>query len=252
MTITQERPTAESQDKLLDKIIKMTDRANHPGTPEEEVEICTQKIAEWMAEHNLNEQMPDQRRDVVDGNWVARYTKQEYVEGAKASYERTACVYLVEKYFAVTILHQVVKIRDAGGHIREKQATLFFVGKTQNVEIAMYMYKWLTQKFKDLWRNYHYNNRLHGKGDRTAYYAGLQRGFQAKMEAAKIKMEASMAMVLVEDPRLKDAVKEKVGKVRTDHYKLRPRRWDNNVYRDGEKDGKEIEINPHLKKITGS
>ena len=51
-----------SQDAVLRKIRAMLDRANHPGTPQEEIDTCLEMADKWMTEHAIEQAQLDALR----------------------------------------------------------------------------------------------------------------------------------------------------------------------------------------------
>jgi hypothetical protein len=224
--------------KIVSRIQKLL--AMSTSSNKHEAEIHLSKAMELMTEHNLSMQVIENRKDKHTINISTDYTKVRYTEGAKASYERSyVCAILRDYFFVEPIAHKTIE----NG---KKVSYLSFIGKKSNVEVATYVYGFLCQTFRNLWKQYHSDNNLHGKGDRTYFYKGLYAGLNSKFGQARKQVEQTMALVIVKDSNLAEAVSYHVGKVRSTKSYVQPRHTNTDVYYDGVAKGRTIEITPAL------
>jgi hypothetical protein len=225
--------------KVLERIQKLLAMSTSSNKHEAEAHLA--RAMAMMTEHNLSMQVIENRKDRRGVNIATDYTKARYTEGAKASYERSYVCWILKSFFFVdTISHKVIE--DG-----KKVSFLSFVGKKENVQVATYVYGFLCQTFRNLWKQYHADNNLYGKGDRTYFYKGLYAGLNEKLAAGRKQVEQTMALVVVKDSNLDEAVSYHIGKVRTTKSYVQPRHKNQDVYTDGVTKGRQIEITPALK-----
>lgn len=153
-------------DKLISKIQKLLRLAESPN--QHEAELALSRAKQIATENDID-------LASVNSAEETKYTKDELQFGGR---------FPVTARYAVTILleHFNVKIVYAGG--RQSGRKMYFIGKTQDVEIGVYIFKYLTDLFVRLWHQYQEITRL-SCSSKESYLVGLQIGLSRKLKEAK-------------------------------------------------------------------
>ncbi len=211
-----------SHDDIVAKVKKLLALSDSPV--EAEAKAAMAKAQALMTRHRLTMQQVEGYTD-TDGSIIERrqlqrrvYTEDKYV------------LAIVDTHFFVEIMHQNVD----GEHC------VWYVGRESDVEVACYIRGFLTETFKRLFKEYR-----HRTGSpvtaRQAYYLGLKRGLDDKLQRERMDVEQEMALVVVDDPALKAHMAENHGDVETVSKTVSVA--DGHALRSGEHDGAQISIN---------
>jgi hypothetical protein len=198
---------------VADKVRKLLSLAN--SSNEHEANAAAEQAHRLMLKHNLTamdlEEPPSYSNDTIELR--SRPIHMKFV----------ACV--LSKHFHVRLTTNAVGLR--------------IFGTKENVEIAQYMYAFLSRTYQDLWKQYRIETGA-GRGSMQAYYQGVTWGLLDKLEAQTKDVEQETGLVVVEDPELKNYVDKMVPHLRKVR-KLRIRK-DACATSSGMSDGSKIQL----------
>lgn len=226
--------TAE-QEKALNKLQRIMALMNSPN--DNERDAAAAKAAEFMTRHGLTLQ------EVREAGNPSEYIKSEPMDlgRERMAHELTYVRWILKHFFQVRTIYSLAVKSRTGELI--KPSRLSFVGTKENVEIAEYVFIYLSAIFRANWKRYAKAKGLK-TSSRASYYDGLYAGLYAKMQAAKESVQESLALVLVEDPKLNEFYGTLgVGKA----SKSVAIRRDASAERDGYQDGQKISIHSAIK-----
>lgn len=209
--------------KVVEKIKKLLALAT--SSNEHEAKLAAEKANELLVGHNLTMQ------DI--GNQCQREYEGKVV--ADRSEMRT------EDKWIMPILKRHFFVRPIYGRNRILKKTKWtLVGEKVNVEVAAYVYDFLTIKFKELWKEFRKTTSCEER-ERQSYYSGLSVGLDMQMVKARKKVEGEWGLVIIADPNLKKAVEDIVGRTRPSNFG-RGSATNEDVKNAGIEDGKQIKI----------
>jgi hypothetical protein len=87
-------------------------------------------------------------------------------------------------------------------------------GEPHNVEIAQYVYDFLDNSFKNLYRDFAKRNPV-GKGSRTSFYYGVFAGLYDQLKKTQAKVEQEVGLVVVADKDLSGFIDKAIGKTKS-------------------------------------
>ena len=148
--------------------------------------------------HNLDmESIEDKIK--LNANPLAGYEKQVGVEFDKRVPTEWAFVrQVLIRFFNV----ETMKTHHALGF---NKSAVFFIGKKENIEIAKFVCAQLSYQFKKLWDDKRKRLNLPTTQKRN-YYIGLMSGMITKLQAEKNAIQDELGLVIVADPKLKEAM----------------------------------------------
>lgn len=168
--------------KIIDKVRKLL--ALGGSSNEHEARLAMERAAELMLRNNLTMgdigQELDPATDVIS----------ETVHGRLKREERRIDGTLQEFFFI-----RVVRARTRG----RREVTVHFIGKRQDVEVALYVRQYLSRTFRTLCRAYEREN---PEASAASYYSGLIWGVERQLAAMRTKVVTETALVIVNDPRI--------------------------------------------------
>ena len=171
--------------RVLKKILSLASSPN-----EHEAESAVKKAQLLLLQYNVDMVELDR-----DRNFEVRCLGP--IKGRRASFELWMAMILHE-FFFVEVLW--AKTYDAG---RDKNGTVLQVyGTPTNLEMAAYVYAYLSQLIERLWRQYRSDHKLNGNRERQRYYAGVLEGFYHKLVAQDGGRSGQQALVWRGDDRL--------------------------------------------------
>lgn len=247
---------------VIDKIKKLLRVDEERGNSQAESEQALMAAQRLALRHGINLDEIDTTEEVESEPIVGEdFTPERHGGGECASRLPTAHKYIawiLEKYFRVSIIY-ITKwetFTDKGVEREGRVRRLQLFGKKTNVQIAIYVYKFLHREFGELWRE-HKRKFEAPMSSRNSFYYGLYCGLDEKLNATLGQVEqetakqlehkgTSMALVLVDEkkkvdqavheahPRLK-YISQEVGQ--TDDY---------SAIADGQRKGRKIEIKPAI------
>jgi hypothetical protein len=171
--------------RVLKKILSLTSSPN-----ENEAENAVKKAQLLLLQYNI---------DMVDLDRERNFSVRSLgpIKGRRASFELWMAMILHE-FFFVEVLW--AKTYDAG---RDKKGTVLQVyGTPTNLEMAAYVYEYLSQLIGRLWQQYRCDQQLKANRERQRYYAGVLEGFYHKLIEQDRKRCQEQALVWKGDDRL--------------------------------------------------
>ena len=102
--------------------------------------------------------------------------------GRTGEAERTIACLLEEHFFVEVIWVPVWRAREG-----RRGSVLEICGTPENLEMASYVYEFLTRSSDSLWRSYKKERGLDGDRERRAFIAGVMSGFQEKLARARVE-----------------------------------------------------------------
>lgn len=151
--------------------------------------------------------------------------------------------------------HFNVKIIYSGN--RQRGMTMALIGKSDKIQIALYVQSFLNQKFMELWRDYYAKTNCELK-DRETYLFGLYKGLSQKLTDEQNKVESEKLanqsqetqnqwglMVISEKDRLDEAVGQFFPSLKK-AAKFTLKNYSENTYVNGVIAGKSINIKPAI------
>lgn len=185
------RRPLEREDRLLRRLHKVLSLADSPN--ENEAEVAVQKARQMLLRYNL---------DVVSLDAERHYARRSLglVKGRRASYELWLSLILQEFFFVETIwAESYIAARDRAGTVLE------IYGTEANLNMAAYVYDYLTQLMGPLWETYRRAAGLDSNRERQRYWSGLLEGFYRKLRQ-RDEVERAQGGALVAwkgDPQLR-------------------------------------------------
>ncbi len=181
---------ANEEDRLLRLLKKILSLAASPN--EHEAQAAVNKARRLMLEYNVDVVELDRERSFSSRSMGA-------VKGRHAAWELWLAMVL-NGFFFVEVLW--VPSYDA---LKDREGTTLNVyGTETNLEMAEYVYGYVTALLEKLWRDYKAGSELTGNRERMRYYAGVVQGFHAKLERELEGAAAQTALVWKGDSRLRD------------------------------------------------
>ena len=206
----------------LKKVLALTDSPN-----EHEAETAVQKARRLLLRYNIDAvQLDDERR------FAHRHLGA--IKGRRASYELWLAQILHEFFFVEIIWVESYRPgEDKGGTVLQVCGTL------ANLEMAEYVYGYLTELLDRLWREYKKERKLRGNRERQRYFAGVLEGFFNKLQEQERTIQADEALVWKGDGELQEYYRYLHPRVQT--------RYGRGVtvsdaYRHGLEDGRKVTI----------
>jgi hypothetical protein len=187
-TSGQNRPGAE--DRLLRRLRKVLSLAESPN--ENEAETAVKKARCLLLRYNI---------DVVALDEARHFSRRALgsIKGRRASYELWLALILQEFFFVETLWNETyIAACDRAGTVLEVYGTL------ANLNMAEYVYDYLTQLLPPLWTTYSRARDLPNNRERQRYWAGVLEGFYHKLQDQEQYMRDEQALVWKGDGRLRD------------------------------------------------
>ncbi len=175
-------------DKNLRVIQKLLSLAQSPN--ENEAQAAVQKARRLLIKYNIDTVELDRERQFtwrILGPVKARHTSAELWIGA-----------ILSQFFFVELLW--CQSYDATSDRRGTALQIY--GTPDNLEMASYVYAYLTDLLPVLWETYREDRGLTGNRERQRYYAGVLEGFHSKLSDQEAQMVQSEALVWKGDARL--------------------------------------------------
>jgi len=230
-------------EQLLLKIQKLLSLAT--SSNEHEAKLAAEKANELMIKHNIN---------LSQLNSIApdQYINEEVVVGKSMPYEAHWVMQVLDAHFFVRCLFKASR-KNAWLEKEKKWGTrpavVWFVGEKTNVQVAHYVFGFLVQKYKQLWKQFQAEHGM-PHDSKGSYYRGLTSGLDSQLRRKRQSMEDEMALVIVEDPNLKKKMAEfhpKVKVVQTETYGN-----DSYAAAHGHMEGKKLKIQRGLESSAGN
>lgn len=214
-----------NKDAIISKIKKLLSLANSDN--ENEAKLAAERAQELLVKYNLDIQ-------TIQAN-------KEYIEAAIAHepymrWHQPHILQIVQRFFFVKA---ILQHKAAGWTIdgrRKYQKIINLLGTHANVEVATFVFLFLSETYQKLWLDYKRKNALDERY-RKSYYAGLTSGLAKKLETARHRVEKQYGLMVIPDPGLEEKLKGLTSHKTSDNY-LR----DYEVMKDGQIHGRNIEI----------
>lgn len=180
-----------ADEKMLDKIkklLRLSESAN-----EHEAKLAAERAAELMLKHKLTLQQVSDHDDAPPEEDMVR---DRDVKPWMQTEDKFIYPILGEFFFV-----HIVYSRRPG------QVTVNYLGRESDVAVARYVYDFLFQQFRSLFKQF---KRDFGaqEGDRQSYYYGLEDGLEEQLRLARARVEEEMALVVVDDGSLSTFVRD--------------------------------------------
>lgn len=164
--------------KIAEKIKKLLALAN--SSNQHEAETASRMANTLLVKHNLTMQgveasTADYERDTLPG-------------GGRATVEEKFILPLLTAHFFV----KIVKSRRTGATVHH------ILGRSENVEVAKYVFDFLNSSFRQLWLNYKQATNC-GTASKQSFYLGLYGGLNTQLSNARKNVESETGLVVVED-----------------------------------------------------
>ena len=187
--LTVEDPAAESRDdrifRRLKKVLSLTASAN-----EHEAQVAVNKAQRIMLEYNI---------DIVEFDREREFGNRALgpIKGRHAAWELWLAMVL-NGFFFVEVLwawsYNALKDREG--------TTLTVYGTQTNLDMAEYVYDYVSALLGRLWKTYKKETGLESNRERMRYYAGVVQGFYTKLEEDRQRASVETALVWMGDSRL--------------------------------------------------
>ena len=215
-----------AEDGILRRLKKLLSLSSSPN--EHEAEVAMQKARHLLMKYNIDLVEADQERRFERrtlGSLKGRHTSAEIWLAA-----------ILNEFFFVEVLwaHSYEAVRNRVGTILE------VYGTPQNLEMAEYVFAYLTNLPPMLWNAYRKESGLTSNRERQRYFAGVLEGFHRKLKEQSRTLVESQTLVWKGD-----------GQLRSFYRHINPRvttRYGRGVtqtqaYQDGLVDGQQVTIN---------
>ena len=222
-----------AEDGILRRLKKLLSLSSSPN--EHEAEVAMQKARHLLMKYNIDLIQADQERRFERrtlGSVKGRHTSAEIWLAA-----------ILNEFFFVEVLwaHSYEAVRNRVGTILE------VYGTPQNLEMAEYVYGYLTNLVPMLWNTYRNENGLESNRERQRYFAGVLEGFYRKLKEQSKTLVESQALVWKGDNQLRSFYRHINPRVTT--------RYGGGVtqtraYQDGLADGRQVTINKPVSEST--
>ena len=224
----------QGPDKTLRVIQKLLSLAESPN--EYEAQAAVQKARRLLIKYNVDVVELDRQRNFnhrILGDVKARHTSAELWIGS-----------ILSRFFFVEALwcQSYDPVHDRRG------TALQIYGTVENLDLAAYVYDYLSGLLPFLWDDYRRTRGLTHNRERQRYYAGVLEGFFEKLTTQERSMVTSEALVWKGDPQLAAFFKYHNPRVVT-RSGGGVRRTE--TYEDGVAEGKQVSIRKPVKNATG-
>lgn len=233
-------------DGLISKIKKLLSLANSDN--ENEAKVAAEKAQELLVKHNLDMQEVE--------NKDFEYTEQLVASEPYIRWHQPFIIDILQEFFFIKVMwynkFTGFSDRDPGrypsGVARKLRKDINLLGTKANVQVAHYVFDYLTVVYQRLWLEYKHEHDL-GEKSRKSYYEGLTHGLSEKLLMIRNKVQNERGLVLVKDPKLDELLKD--TKPHKNNYQPED---DPHARKAGYEHGKNIEIKKPLgeKKSTSN
>ena len=220
--------------RVLKKVLSLADSPN-----EHEAQSAVNKARSLLLEYNLDLVELDRERN-FDNRSVGP------VKGRRSTWELWLAMILNEFFFV-----EVLWARSYEARVDREGTILQLYGTATNLEMATYVYEYMTALIQRLWLDFRTQNDIDGNRERMRYYAGVMQGFHAKLKdeaAATRPRSRGSALVWQGDHRLRDYYR-----YLNPHVETRSTRGvsDSEAFREGIRDGLKVTIRKPLSSADG-
>lgn len=212
-----------------------------------ESETCLKLVAKLLAEYQLDEATIEAETGKVndpidlDGEHII-------YESGRITVWKSELALGIAELNGLFIYNAIVR----GGISHRKQSRYRIIGKTSNIQVALYMWEYLSGEITRLASDYVPGGSKRGVNpERESWMLGCVRGFLAKMKAEKentMKQATSAAMVLVSNQakEAEEAFKKKTGIVLGRSSYRSQAQHNADSYSSGYRKGQTLNVNPGM------
>ncbi len=186
---------------LLKKVKKLLALAG--SCNEHEARLATEKAQALMLRHNLNMQSLESISDFeihAAGNSERSISRESgYIMG------------ILTKHFFVRCFYDSEFIGFTRTGKRQYRKISKIVGTPENVEVAKYVYEFLLQTYRRLWKDFsktHSNKLIAAK---NSFFFGVTEGIKETLAASESKICTEMGLVIVPDTKIKSWMSDKLN-----------------------------------------
>ena len=180
--------------KLIEKIQKLISLADSPN--ENEAKAAMAKAQELMLKHNIDMRSVQNH----DSEYVHETTDTFKREHPNMKYINN----LINEFFFVKV---VKSCRRGGSYFN-------YIGEKNNVDTALHTVNFLKATFDRLWKEYKAETGA-GRGSKSSFIYGLYKGLEAKLTEQRMAAEQQYGLVLVDDPRAEEKMREIFNNLRS-------------------------------------
>lgn len=218
-------PVEHPRTEVIGRISKLLSLSSSPN--ENEAQAAVNKARELLLRHNIAAVDVEKERR-FGHRWLGT------VKGRHPYYEQILARILNDFFFVSVIWTQTY---DAARGVRG--TVLGVHGTEANLQMAEYVYDYLTSVLGSLWRDYKEKGGLRGNGERMRYFAGVLEGFHEKLGAQEKRLAESHALVWKGDAQLDAYVRYHHPSIRVDYTRGAAR---TKAYEDGVAQGREVTL----------
>ena len=215
------RPLNGERARVLSRVGKLLALAGSPNLNEAQAAMAAAQ--RLMLKHNIDW--------AERGGSAYRYKHLGKPTGRVFEDKRILAVILGEYFFVEAIWVPVWRPREA-----KRGQVLEVCGTPENVELATYVYDYLSRTGELLWVDHKREHEIASNRERLTYLAGVMAGFRDKLKAQRRK-NREQGLVWVGDPELAGFLKSRHPHTRWAHYRGSSR---TETYGHGRKAGREI------------
>ena len=231
---TSKRDESDQLLQRLQKVLSLTDSCN-----EHEAETAVKKARLLLLKYNI---------DVVELDRERSFGHRclGSIKGRRASYELWLAAILQEFFFVETLWVRTYRAQE------DKAGTVLEIyGTPANLDMAAYVYDYLSGLIERLWSDYKCRQRLAANRERQRYWAGILEGFHHKLREQERAMGGSPAeavLVWRGDDRLRAYYRHINPRVCT---RYGAGVADSAAYRDGLEEGQKVQIHRPVESAAG-
>lgn len=233
---------------LVDKIAKLLRLSASPN--QHEAELALSKAKQLAVENDI-----DLASVSTDTMPEEAYEQDTVTFGKRKPITGKFVIWVIESHFNVSIV---------GSGSRDEGKRINFIGKTSDIQIAIYVFHFLSQTFMSLWHKYQDDTNCSARS-RGSYFYGLYQGLDEKLKEATAQTESAKfnelaaqrgadasseiknayaLMVVSNKKKLSGAVEKFYPRLRTTRTTVRLS--NDSALSQGRIDGRKIEIKPSL------
>jgi hypothetical protein len=126
--------TTMAEQNVMSKIMKLLERANHPGTPLVEAQSCADKAEQLMAQHQIDRMdlKPEDRSKVVKDEWILNVGGME----GNFRYHLVVLLETITKHCKIRMNHTSKSVKDENGNVDYSRRAYVLVGFPEDLSYA--------------------------------------------------------------------------------------------------------------------
>jgi hypothetical protein len=217
---------SEETNALLKKVKKLMALATSPN--EHEAKLAAQKAQEIILRHNLSIQSIEVETD---------YEEESLGTINSVRKEHSFILHILATHFFVKAYFNLVFAGYSRSEKKQFRKSIQIVGTPSNVAVARYVFSYLMDTYKTLWKNYH---KVSGCAatSKYPYLWGVTEGIRDSLKEVQVKVETELGLVVIPDKGLIKFMDEKSLSTR----KSSGIRRDSDAEAEGREHGKKVKI----------